>query len=488
MPCILMTIKFPSMTLNLESTYLNLPDIMYSLLKMSPPPSPGVQLFNQGLAETLGLPADFQSMGEALMTGSDLPPPHKMFAQAYAGHQFGHFNNLGDGRAAVLGELVDPQGQRWDLQYKGSGPTPYARRGDGKAALGPMLREYLVGEAFRGQGIPTTRILSVALTGETIRRDREVPGALALRAAHSHIRVGTFQFAAAKGGPDAVRALADYTRERHFPHLPQGAEGYGELFREIARRQARLVAHWMGTGFVHGVMNTDNMAVSGQSLDFGPCAFLDEFSPAAVFSSIDQGGRYAYGNQPGIAVWNLARLAETLIPLLGTTPEEGLETAQREVEVLPALFQTAQAQVWGAKLGLDPRDPAQGELAGTYLRWMEDAEADFTQSFRSLTLLAGEEEVPEGAPLPPAPWLSRWEASRSQAPEDFRNMKNLNPLYIPRNHWVEEALRQAEEGEWAPFHRLKAALRNPGAPQPGLEYLEGPGPKTDEPYVTYCGT
>ncbi|MBY0396671.1 MAG: YdiU family protein, partial [Thermoleophilia bacterium] len=385
-----------------------------------------------------------------------VPPGAEPIAQAYAGHQFGGFTVLGDGRAILLGEQITPAGGRVDVQLKGPGPTAYSRRGDGRAALGPMLREYVVSEAMHALGVPTTRSLAVVTTGEPVYRERPLRGAVLTRVAASHIRVGTFQLLAARRDVPALRALADHTIERHYPHLTGSARPYLELFRAVAERQAALVARWQLVGFVHGVLNTDNVAVSGETIDYGPCAFVDAYDPAAVFSSIDDAGRYAYANQPGITQWNLARFAEALLPLIDPDGARAVELATEELNRFPGAFEAHRLSGLRAKLGLRTAAAGDADLAADLLDWMHATRADFTNTFRAL---AGEVPGGERAGDPAfAAWAARWVARlalEGETPVSARaRLCAANPAVIPRNHRVEEALAAAEREDLGPLDRL----------------------------------
>lgn len=476
--------------LRLEATYTDLPEALFTRLAPTPVREPRLVLFNQGLASELGLP-DLQAdpqQAAALLAGNLAAAEAQPFSQAYAGHQFGHFNILGDGRASVLGEWRSPAGERFDLQLKGSGRTPYSRGGDGRAALGPMLREFVVSEAMHALGIPTTRSLSVVATGEWVYRETALPGAVLARVARSHVRVGTFQYASLVRDPAVLQALLDHAIERHAPALRE-AEGRALAFLEqVVARQADLVAEWLRVGFVHGVMNTDNMAVSGETLDYGPCAFLDEYHPARVFSSIDHRGRYAFMNQPGIAAWNLSRLAEALLPLLDPVREKAAEQANRVLQTFPDRFETRWSEVRRAKLGLlgqEERDPA---LFDDLLAWMQRHEADYTNTFAALG---------RGDGLPQDPdfqaWRTRWEERRGRNPgpreEADRRMRQANPLVIPRNHKVEQALEAAAEvGDLGPLERLLEALERPCEDRPGLAPFQAPPRPEERVAATFCGT
>ncbi len=474
-------------------------------------PAPLLLFFNEPLAEELGLDAAALrgEAGAQVFSGNALPDDAEPIAQAYAGHQFGGFSpQLGDGRALLLGERIDRLGRRRDIALKGSGRTPFSRGGDGKAALGPMLREVLIGEAMHALGIPSTRALAVAGTGEPVFRERPLPGAVLTRVAASHLRVGTFQYFAVRGDHEALRRLADYTIARHDPVLA-GTPGPGRylgLLRAVAARQAELLAMWMNVGFIHGVMNTDNMALSGETIDYGPCAFVEAYDPAAVFSSIDHGGRYAFGRQPGIARWNLARFAETLLPLLAGSDDEAAEQAAvaQATDVLdefPAQFNTALLRGQRAKLGLAAGDDeADATLAADWLALLQAQGVDFTLAWRHLAAAAEGRELPlralfaDAAPL--QAWLARWHERIARDGGDAgaraARMRQVSPWIIPRNHRVEEALAAATESEGedlVPFERLLAALQRPFDEDPEhAPYAEPAAREVTAGYQTFCGT
>ena len=449
-------------------------------------PAPELQVLNEELAVEVGVdPAALREpSGVALLVGQ-VPEGVTTVAQAYAGHQFGiYVPRLGDGRALLLGEVIDTQGRRRDLHLKGSGRTRFARSADGKAVVGPMLREYLICEAMHGLGIPTTRALAVVATGERVLRERALPGAVLTRVAASHLRVGTFQYAAASGDRDLLHALADYAIARHYPEAADGQNRYLDLYRRVVGAQASLVARWMLVGFVHGVMNTDNTTISGETIDYGPCAFIDAFDPAAVFSSIDDYGRYAYGNQPGVLQWNLARLAETLLPLFDDNSEVAVEAATEVLSGFADAYERHWAEGMAAKLGLAAPDR---ELVEDILKLMRLQKVDFTQFFRALS--AGTARTLFAEPEPFDAWSARREvllpADRAAVADA---MDRVNPVYIPRNNRVEEALAKAANGDMGPFHQLVDAVSRPFDERPGLEDYTGPAPMGCAPYVTYCGT
>jgi uncharacterized protein YdiU (UPF0061 family) len=455
-------------------------------------PAPELLVLNEDLAAELGAdPAELRSAhGIGVLTGAEVLPGSEPVAQAYAGHQFGVFvPRLGDGRALLLGEVADAGGGVRDVHLKGSGRTPFARGGDGKAAVGPMLREYVVGEAMHALGIPTSRALAVVATGERVFRETALPGAVLARVAASHLRVGTFQYVAARGDRDLVRRLADYAIDRHHPEAAEQANPYLALLAAVVEAQAGLVARWMLAGFVHGVMNTDNMTISGESIDYGPCAFIDAFDPAAVFSSIDHGGRYAFGNQPHVAPWNLARLAESLLPLIDHDQQRAVDAASEVVQTFPARFHDHWSRGMHAKLGLRS-EPADGTLVNDLLALMQRERADYTSFLRALSGAARGDASEVRAHVLDRDaldaWLARW---RAEGPPDAGLMDRVNPVYIPRNHLVEDALAHATAGDLGPLHRLLDAVTRPFEPRPGLEAYAEPAPEEFAAgFRTFCGT
>ena len=475
-------------------------------------PMPRLLFLNDSLAEDLGL--DVASLdaaaSAAIFSGNTLPDGAEPLAQAYAGHQFGGFSpKLGDGRALLLGEVIDRQGQRRDIAFKGSGRTPFARGGDGKAAVGPMLREVLVSEAMHALGIPTTRALAVVATGEPVYREHVLPGAVLTRVAASHLRVGTFQFYAARGDVESVRKLAEYTIARHDPEFVRSPQRFLALLQNVAARQAALIAQWMNVGFIHGVMNTDNMTMSGETIDYGPCAFMEACDPATVFSSIDLRGRYAFGNQPGIACWNLARLAETLLPLLSDDPEQALAMAGEVIIGFPAQYRRHLLRGQRAKLGLRRAEPgddaADKALAEDWLSLLHAERVDFTLAWRRLADAAAGDEAPLRALFADAraadAWLARWRArcasesdgahgSSMSSVERVQAMRSVDPYVIARNHRVEEALAAAsDQGDLAPFQQLLDALRRPYDETHELMRYAEPAPAAVTAcYRTFCGT
>jgi len=462
---------------------------------------PRLVKFNRTLAGELGIDADalLAGPGAGVFSGNELLPGSDPIAMAYAGHQFGHFvPQLGDGRAILLGEVVGRNGVRRDIQLKGSGPTPFSRRGDGRAALGPVLREYLVSEAMHALDIPATRALAVVTTGEEVYRERALPGAVLTRVAQSHIRVGTFQFFAARGDVAGIRRLADYVIARHYPELKGESQPYLALLDAVMERQARLVARWMHVGFIHGVMNTDNMAVSGETIDFGPCAFMDTYDPMTVFSSIDEIGRYAYANQAPIAQWNLARFAETLLPLIDDDRERAIAIATERVNGFTTTFTAHWLAGMRRKTGLSTEEAGDDALIWSLLDAMQFSRADFTLTFRRLCDVA---EGRDAAPLRDLfagtqrldDWLGPWQARLAREPqapqERAAAMRRINPAFIARNHRVEAALAAAvNAGDLAPFDELFAVLSRPYDDQPDMaHYADPPGPEQGS-YRTFCGT
>jgi serine/tyrosine/threonine adenylyltransferase len=479
---------------NLDNSYARLPKVFFTSQNPNPVRSPKLIILNDPLAASLGLNVEaLQSEdGVAVFAGNRIPEGASPLAQAYAGHQFGHFNMLGDGRALLLGEQITPLGKRVDIQLKGSGRTPYSRGGDGRAALGPMLREYIISEAMHALGIPTTRSLAVVTTGESIIRETELPGAILTRAAASHLRVGTFQYAANWGTFEELRDLADYTLKRHFPDVEADDNRYLSLLQEVIKRQAALIAKWQLVGFIHGVMNTDNMTISGETIDYGPCAFMDEYDPATVFSSIDIHGRYAYGNQPSIAGWNLARFAETLLPLLHDDQDQAVNLAQAAISEFPELYHHHWLSGMRAKLGLFNEETQDKSLIEDLLGMMQKHRADYTNTFRALTFDRHEDTVLFGT-TEFAQWHERWQARLGRQEETQASssqlMRDSNPAVIPRNHRVEEALEAAvNQGDYSVMERLLNVLSSPYAHSPEqADYCTPPAPST-RPYRTFCGT
>jgi len=483
----------------LDNLYVRELEGLYEPWTAAPAPAPELLILNEQLAAELGVDPDALRApeGVAVLVGNAVPDGATPVAQAYSGHQFGGFSpRLGDGRALLLGELLDVHGHRRDLHLKGSGRTPFARGGDGKAAVGPMVREYVMGEAMHALGIPTTRALAVVATGEQVRRETLLPGAVLSRVAASHLRVGTFEYAAASGKPGLVRRLADHAIARHHPHAQEAENPYLALFESVVEVQAALIARWMLVGFVHGVMNTDNMTISGETIDYGPCAFMDAFDPATVFSSIDHGGRYAYGNQPPVAQWNLARLAETLLPLIDLETDAAVASATTVLQSFPSRY----AEHWGrgmrAKLGLPGAGPEDDTLIEELLGLLHAQDVDYSSCLRALSRVLCGDAAPARAlfadPVAFDVWSERWLARVSEQssglPTIAAAMDRVNPVYIPRNHHVEDALTMASVGDLAPAQRLLDVLARPFDERPGLEDYAGPAPASDGAYRTFCGT
>jgi len=480
-----MTAHFP-----FDNSYARLPDRFFTRQPPEPVEAPGLIAVNHALAERLGLtlPED-DAETAAIFAGNAIPDGAEPLAQVYAGHQFGGWvPQLGDGRAVLLGEVVAPDGARFDIQLKGAGRTPYSRMGDGRAWLGPVLREYIVSEAMAALGIPTTRALAAVTTGEIVRREGRMPGAVFARVASSHIRVGTFQYFAARQDVEALQALTDHAIARHYPE----ADGPLGLLNAVIAAQAKLVAKWMGVGFIHGVMNTDNMTISGETIDYGPCAYLDTYDPNKVFSSIDQYGRYAYANQPQIAVWNLAQLATALLPLMPNR-DAAIETFTEAVNGFADLFDAEWHGVLRAKLGLTTEQEGDAALVFELLDLMAKGEADFTNTFRALSgPTPGDAAAELTTPSALAPWLDSWRTRLAQQGQDdtarIAAMKAVNPALIPRNHRVEEAISAALTGDMAPFERLVHALETPfDPPESDLDLAVPPAP-SERVFQTFCGT
>lgn len=475
---------------NLDNSYANLPRTFYTSLNLNPVHSPKLIILNNPLAESLGLNIHelLSEDGLAVLAGNQVPKGSLPIAQAYAGHQFGHFTMLGDGRALLIGEQITPKGERFDIQLKGSGPTPFSRRGDGRAALGPMLREYIISEAMYALGIPTTRSLAVVSTGELIARETAQPGAILSRVAASHLRVGTFEYAARFCKIEELKDLADYTLQRHFSEIEADENRYLSLLQEVVKRQAILIAKWQLVGFIHGVMNTDNMAISGESIDYGPCAFMDIYDPLTVFSSIDVQGRYAYGNQPSIAGWNLARFAETLLPLLNENQDQAIKLAQDSISNFNVIFNNNWLSGMRAKLGIFNQEKQDESLIHDILSLMKSQSSDYTNTFRALTLGMDEETVIFGTPLYDQ-WKARLERQEESIDDSHNLMRRSNPSIIPRNHRVEAALEAAvKRGDYSVMDGLLNVLSSPYEYSPEqYEYCK-PSEISKQPYKTYCGT
>lgn len=475
-----------------DNSYQSLPKNLYSRLQPTSVSSPAIVLLNDSLAEELGLDIEMlrSQEGISVLAGNQIPEGAEPLAQAYAGHQFGYFTMLGDGRALLLGEQISPTGERVDIQLKGAGPTPYSRGGDGRAALGPMLREYLISEAMHALRIPTSRGLAVVTTGESVLRETELPGAILTRVASSHLRVGTFQYVANWGTAEDLQALADYTIRRHFPTVADAENRYLLLLQEVIKRQAELIAKWQLVGFIHGVMNTDNMTISGETIDYGPCAFMDTYDPATVFSSIDAQGRYAYGNQPPIAQWNLARFAESLLSLLHEDEKHAIKLAQEALSDFATDYHRHWLSGMRGKLGIYNEEKEDERLIKNLLNLMKEHHADYTNTFPALTF-DQLEEIALFRSSDFKAWHRAWKQRlerQEETQEDVQClMRKQNPAIIPRNHRVEEALDAAISGNLQVMKRFLQALANPYAHSPEQEDYAQPS-SSDQPYQTFCGT
>ena len=478
---------------NFDNTYSKLPDSFISKTSPIPVKSPELTIFNYNLAEELGL--NFSSIKKddlsKLFSGNSLPEGSKSIAQAYAGHQFGHFTMLGDGRAVLMGEHVSKNNERFDIQFKGSGQTPFSRNGDGRAALGPMLREYIISEAMHSLNIPTTRSLAVVKTGEDVIRENILQGAILTRVASSHLRVGTFQYIAMRNNENELRTLIDYTINRHYPNIKKSKNKAIDLLKVLIELQIDLVVNWMRVGFIHGVMNTDNMSISGETIDYGPCAFMDAYDPQTVFSSIDELGRYAYFNQPSITKWNLARFAECLIPLIDPKKEKAIEIATKVINSFDKSYETKWINMMRDKLGLFGQDQKDQILIIDLLTWMHKNKADYTNTFCFLmdenfqhSKIYNDENF--------LIWKERWKERlklNNNTPEKYLSlMKSVNPLVIPRNHKVEEVLESANNNDLSPLKKLIKVLEKPyEKTKENIDY-QSPAPSSEKKYKTFCGT
>ena len=486
-----------------DNSYARLPETFFSRLQPTAVPTPGQIRVNRVLAEQLGIDADWlaSAAGTRMVAGNELPAGADPIATVYAGHQFGSYNpQLGDGRAILLGEVLDQDNRRYDIQLKGSGRTPYSRGGDGRSPLGPVLREYIVSEAMHQLGVPTTRALAAATTGEQVARDQFLPGAVLARVASSHIRIGTFQFFAATADLDSLRLLSNHVTVRHYPEALATDNPTLAMLQGVVSRQAHLVANWQLLGFIHGVMNTDNMLLCGETIDYGPCAFMDEFNPDQVFSSIDHAGRYSYRNQPAIAHWNLACLAQTLIPLLDDDKDKATEIAQGAIDAFPNQFLQAHTQGMAHKLGLKEIAADDNALVEDLFALMAEHKLDFTLTFRRLADLsdpATEQDngVGDLFEIPDAllPWLARWQSRVAEDAVDSStrqaSMYRANPAFIPRNHLVEEAIQAATNNDdFTPFHRLADVLAHPHQYQRELARYATPPQAHQLVRQTFCGT
>ena len=480
-------------TFNFINTYSNLNEVFYTHLKPEPVTKPELVLFNEGLASSIGL--DFSSLTKqkkaALFSGNYLPTGAEPLSQAYAGHQFGHFTILGDGRAHLLGEHVTENAQKFDIQLKGSGRTPYSRSGDGRAVLGPMLREYIISEGMYALGVSTTRSLAVVSSGDKVIRETPLPGAILTRVATSHIRVGTFQYVAMRQDRNLLKSLLDYTVNRHAPELNEAENKALALLDRIIELQADLIVNWMRVGFIHGVMNTDNMALSGETIDYGPCAFLDEYNPNTVFSSIDKMGRYAYANQPKIARWNIVRLAEALLPLIDHNLDKSVELAEETLKNYTDLYKSKSLNMMRSKLGLFGSEKEDQQLANDLLDWMYRNQRDYTNTFRDLS---GHENLTEEFydNKEFLSWKERWRLrqKKNKKPARFSQdlMKQTNPAVIPRNHNVERALEAAHEENFQPLKRLLEVIKKPYQDDPNFSAYHSPPDPSERVYQTFCGT
>ena len=476
---------------NLNNTYTNLPKMFYSRINLNPVTKPELVIFNDHLAKDLGLSSSYlkDDEGIAILSGSKEIEEGAYIAQAYAGHQFGHFTMLGDGRAVLIGEIITPKNERYDIQLKGSGKTPYSRGGDGRAVLGPMIREYIISEAMHSLKIPTTRSLAVVKTGENVIREDIKEGAILTRIAKSHIRFGTFEYAASFGEKEDVKYLADYCIKRHYPNINDDSEKYINFLNEVMKTHASLVSKWQAVGFIHGVMNTDNMTISGEAIDYGPCAFMDVYNPSTVFSSIDVNGRYAYKNQPVIANWNLSRFAETLLPLIHENLNEAVKIAQNIINNFPKEYELSWLKNMREKLGLFNKEENDKSIIENLLNIIQKYNEDYTNTFKSLTTNKLDKDMFNSIEF--KNWYIIWQERLDRQSENkdlvYNLMKQSNPAVIPRNHRVEEVIDAADKGDYAPFEKLIKVISNP------FEYSKEQEeysvlPKCLTPYKTYCGT
>jgi len=476
-----------------DNTYSKLPSSMLAKLPPTPVKDPELVILNRSLSKMLGL--DFANLSNknlaSIFSGNLLPEGTDTIAQAYAGHQFGHFTILGDGRAIVIGEHVSKNNKRFDIQFKGSGKTPYSRDGDGRAALGPMLREYIISEGMFGLGIPTTRSLAVVKTGEKVIRETPLDGAILTRIAESHIRVGTFQYAVVAEDKKNLKILFDYTIDRHYPHIKNSKTPAIDLLKIVIDKQIKLVVDWMRVGFIHGVMNTDNMAISGETIDYGPCAFMDTYDPETVFSSIDQYGRYAFFNQPGIAKWNLARFAECLVPLISEDKNTGVQIATEIVNSFSEIYQKNWFEMMRKKLGLLGEDTKDEKLILDLLTWMHKKKADYTNTFCFLMNQNFQEKKiynDESFLYWKKQWQDRLKINGNSSEKSLKLMRSSNPLVIPRNHKVEEALDSANNGDLNPTKSLLKILEKPYENKKEINEYQSSAPPNNKIYKTFCGT
>ena len=476
-----------------DNTYSRLPKVMSSQLNPIPVKNPKLTIFNHGFSKELGL--DFSSLNNnqiaSIFSGNLLPKESKCIAQAYAGHQFGYFTMLGDGRAILIGEHLSKNNKRFDIQFKGSGKTPYSRNGDGRAALGPMLREYIISEAMYGLGIPTTRSLAVVKTGENVIRETPLPGAILTRVAASHIRVGTFQYVTATEDEKNLKTLFDYTIDRHYPKIKDSKTPAIDLLKIVMEKQIKLVVDWMRVGFIHGVMNTDNMTISGETIDYGPCAFMDAYDPETVFSSIDHNGRYAYFNQPGITKWNLARFAETLLPLIDKNKDKAIKIATEIINNFGKIYKKNWLEMMRKKLGLIEKKNNDEKLINDLLSLLHEQKADYTNTFCSLM----NEDVQNDKIFNNKEfidWHQKWKErlakNNNSTEESLKLMRSVNPIVIPRNHKVEEVLEAANKDDLNPFHDFLKVLEKPYENQIKNNNYQSPAPPSEKKYQTFCGT
>lgn len=479
---------------NLEKSYLDLPEIFYKKVKPNLVSSPRLVILNEALAENIGLNVDYLKSDEGVnvLAGNKTPQGEDLLAMAYAGHQFGNFTMLGDGRAALIGEQRTLEGERLDIQLKGSGRTPYSRGRDGRASIGPMLREYIISEAMYSLEVPTSKSLSVVLTGDNVYRETALPGAVLSRVSKSHIRVGTFEYAARFGSIEDLKSLADYTIKRHFPNVLSNENPYLSLLKEVIKSQASLISKWQLVGFIHGVMNTDNMAISGQTIDYGPCAFMDTYDPATVFSSIDRYGRYSYQNQINIGLWNLSRFAETLLPLIDKDKDKSIDLAKNSLKDFNKIYESNWMKGMRSKIGIFNRETEDKALIEELLNLMKEYKMDFTNTFIDLTydrLETIEVYKNESFKAWKNKWKSRLDRQEESKEESKELMRKSNPIVIPRNHLVEEALEEAEkENNYTKLHELLQVLSKPyDHSNIDTKYTKEPNP-TAGPYITYCGT
>ena len=476
-----------------DNTYSRLPKVMSSQLNPIPVKDPKLTIFNHDFSKELGL--DFSSLNNnqiaSIFSGNLLPKESKCIAQAYAGHQFGYFTMLGDGRAILIGEHLSKNNKRFDIQFKGSGKTPYSRNGDGRAALGPMLREYIVSEAMHSLGIPTTRSLAVVKTGENVIRETPLPGAILTRVAASHIRVGTFQYVTATEDEKNLKTLFDYTIDRHYPKIKDSKTPAIDLLKIVMEKQIKLVVDWMRVGFIHGVMNTDNMAISGETIDYGPCAFMDAYDPETVFSSIDHNGRYAYFNQPGITKWNLARFAETLLPLIDKNKDKAIKIVTEIINNFGEIYKKNWLEMMRKKLGLIGKKNNDEKLINDLLSLLHEQKADYTNTFCSLM----NEDVQNDKIFNNKEfidWHQKWKEclakNNNSTEESLKLMRSVNPIVIPRNHKVEEVLEAANKDDLNPFHDFLKVLEKPYENQSKTNNYQSPAPPSEKKYQTFCGT